>query len=447
LTRHPSPLVLAAVLCAASAQAQTSVVQRAETMAAGALGKAASDPKAALADARRALALTADFEPTAFVRAGRKGEVVEDSYLAARDAYRQHRAGLYEAVGEALAAQGETLAASRYLRRAVTLESTPARVTRLARALVATGRGAEALSLLVAQAATGALTPEALALVEQSVDAAGLPGAQAEIDRARARALPGGVVEYRDGPFKPPAGARLSTGAPFRVDQGVVILYLAEVSCRRCSEDLEELQRMVPEGTLVAIVPEDGDRDQALRRVLGLYKHAWPVVLGRGIAEAMRMTPGSALIVARNGWVGLSVKPPFQQALAKALALVARADIQEARPRPAWSRRPIERRELAALPGLLPEGLAPGEDETAPAEFTNAVAAYRAGRFAEALRLFEEIDARGDGWLLPPEARINRALTLGKLGRREEARRLLLRTGDSRLLDAADRALEQVGRR
>lgn len=422
-------------------------MQRAETLAAGALGKAASDPKAALADARRALALTADFEPTSFVRAGRKGEVVEDSYLAARDVYRQHRAGLYEAVGEALAAQGEHVAASRYLRRAVTLESDAARVTRLARALLATGRGPEALSLLVAQAASGALAPEALALVEQSVDAAGLPGAQAEIDRARARAVPKGALEYRDGPFKPPPGARLSTGAPFRVDQGVVVLYLAEVSCHKCSEDLQELQRIVPEGTLVAIVPEDGDRDQALRQVLSLYKHAWPVVLGRGVKEAMHMTPGSVLVVARNGWVGLSVKPPFQQSLVSALALVARNDIQEARPRAAWNRRPLERRELAALPGLLPEGLAPGEDEAAPAEFTNAVAAYRAGRFAEALRLFGELEARGDGWLLPPEARINRALTLGKLGRREEARRLLLRTGDNRIPDAADRALEQVGRR
>jgi tetratricopeptide (TPR) repeat protein len=373
--------------------------------------------------------------------------VVEDAYLAARDAYRQHRAGLYEAVGEALAAQGDAKAASRYLRRAVTLGSTSGRVARLARALIATGRGPEALSLLVSQAASGALTPDALSLVEQAADAAGLPSAQAEIDRARVRALPGGPIEYRDGPLKPPAAAHLSTGAPFRLDQGVTVLYLAEVSCRSCSEDLQELQRVVPEGVRVAIVPEDGDRDQALRQVLGLYQHAWPVVLGRGVAEAVRMSPGTVLVVARNGWVGLSVKPPFQPLLATALGVVARHDVQEALPRPAWTRRPVERHDLVPLPGLLPEGLAPGEDEVAPSEFTSAVAAYRGGRYAEALRLFEELEGRGDGWLLPPEARVDRALTLGRLGRREEARRLLLRTGDSRLQDAADRALEQVSKR
>ncbi len=45
-----------------------------------------------VADARKALSLTADFEPTAFVKPGRKGEVVEDEYVAARSDYRRHRA-------------------------------------------------------------------------------------------------------------------------------------------------------------------------------------------------------------------------------------------------------------------------------------------------------------------------------------------------------------------
>ena len=64
---------------------------------------------------------------------------------------------------------------------------------------------------------------------------------------------------------------------------------------------------------------------------------------------------------------------------------------------------------------------------------------------AEALRLFEGLEARGDGWLLPPEARLDRALCLAALGRRDEARRLLLKTGDSRFQEGLDRALEKVG--
>jgi hypothetical protein len=106
----------------------------------------------------------------------------------------------------------------------------------------------------------------------------------------------------------------------------------------------------------------------------------------------------------------------------------------------------VERRPLPALPAALPGGLVPGEDATAPPEFDRAVAAYRTKKYAEALALFEGLESRGDGWLLPPEARIDRALALAGLGRREEARRLLLRTGDSRFLDAADRALENLPR-
>jgi hypothetical protein len=74
-----------------------------------------------------------------------------------------------------------------------------------------------------------------------------------------------------------------------------------------------------------------------------------------------------------------------------------------------------------------------------------AVEAYRAGRHADALRLFEALEAKGDGWLLPPEARLDRALCLAALGRRDEARRLLLHTGDSRFQEDVDRALERVG--
>ena len=66
---------------------------------------------------------------------------------------------------------------------------------------------------------------------------------------------------------------------------------------------------------------------------------------------------------------------------------------------------------------------------------------------AEALAAFERLEARGDGWLLPPEARLDRALCLAGMGRRDAARRLLLRIGDSRFEDAVDRLLESVAAR
>ncbi len=80
----------------------------AERLAAEAVQLAPKDAVAALQKARRALAMTAEFVPTEFVTAGRKGEVVEDEFQAARDGYRRHRAGLYEAVGTA-SRGGETL--------------------------------------------------------------------------------------------------------------------------------------------------------------------------------------------------------------------------------------------------------------------------------------------------------------------------------------------------
>ena len=53
------------------------------------------------------------------------------------------------------------------------------------------------------------------------------------------------------------------------------------------------------------------------------------------------------------------------------------------------------------------------------------------------------LEDRGDGWLLPPEARLNRALCLAGTGNHREARRILLRTGDSRFEDAIDSTLER----
>src|SRR5260370_41873277 len=98
--------------------ATASPADQAERLAAEAVRMATTQPAQAVAQARRALSITAEFEPTAFVKAGRKGEGVEDEYLAAREAYRLHRALLYAAIGETLLQQKHALPASRYFRRA-----------------------------------------------------------------------------------------------------------------------------------------------------------------------------------------------------------------------------------------------------------------------------------------------------------------------------------------
>jgi len=418
-------------------------VAEAERLATRALQGAATAGES-LADARRALALTADFDPTDFVKAGRKGEVVEDEFVSARLAYRRHRALLYEAVGASQARTGDHRTAARFLRRAVLLDPGDARAARLARSLLALDRGAEALRLVLGQAGAGALPAPALALVQEAVDAAGFPSAQLEIDRVRLAAVAPAAV-FRDGPFRLPAGVRLSSGAPLRFEDGLFVLYAAEASCRTCSADLQELKRATPADVRVVLVPEAPDRDQALRQILGLYRYDWPLLIARGAWTELGLASGTALIVGRGGWAGATVKPPFLPTLATVLSVFGSADVRETLPRPGWNGRPVDRRPAPPPPALLPEGLAPGEDEPVPAAFDAAVAAFRASRAAEALRLFESLEAKGDGWLLPPEARLDRALCLAALGRREEARRLLLRTGDSRFQDQVDRALEKVG--
>jgi tetratricopeptide (TPR) repeat protein len=441
-------LLLAAVGCGARAFAAAGAtpIAEAEGLAAKAVERAAKEPEQALADARKALTLTADFEPTAFVRPGRKGEVVEDAYLAARAEYRRHRARLYEAVGECLARAGRHAAAARYLQRAVDLDpSGSSSVVRLARSLVALGRGRPALDALLSRAAAE-LPADVLAVAQEAADLAGVPSLQAEIDRVRIGALPvEPKVAFRDGPFRLPERTRLSSGAPLQLDtESPTILYVAEPSCRTCSADLEALKRQAPASSHVVLVPFAAEYDETLRNVAGLYHYAWPFAVGPGVVQALGLTPPSILVVARRGFVGAVVGPPFPRTLAPALEALRRADLAESVPRSAWNRSPVDRKPPPARPGLLEEGIAPGEDEPAPPEFGAALAAFRGGKPAEALRLFEGLEAKGDGWLLAPEARLDRGICLGALGKREEARQLLLHTGDSRFQEALDRTLERI---
>ena len=87
-------LLLAPFLAARTfaASGGAAAIAQAEALAAEASGLIATQPKEAVARARRALTLTSDFDPIVFVKAGRKGEVVEDEFVAARNDYRRHRA-------------------------------------------------------------------------------------------------------------------------------------------------------------------------------------------------------------------------------------------------------------------------------------------------------------------------------------------------------------------
>jgi tetratricopeptide (TPR) repeat protein len=437
---------MTALLHVVLAATTTASIAEAEKLAAAALQKAGSQPAEAVALSRRALELTVEFEPTAFVSSGRKGEIVEDAYVAARNAYRRHRALLYDAMGRSHAAAGRHAEAIRFLRRAVLLDADAAApATALARSLVALGRGRDAISVLLVSR-RAAWDPEAAALLGQAADAAGVASAQAEIDRARLLALPESQrPELRDGPFRLPERTRLSSGVNADLQQpGVTLVYNSNATCRTCSADMEGIKRAAGRDVRILLSAPGPEQDHALRQAAMLYRYDWPVVVGGRLDQTLSLPTPSILVIARRGFLGAVLKPPFA-ALPAVLEALSAVDLQEPLPRAQWNRRPVERAPLPPQPGLLAEGLAPAEDEPAPEAFQKAVAAYRAGDFRNALRVFEEVARSDDGSLLPPEARLNRSLCLLGLGRREDARLMLLKTGDSRFQEDVDRTLERAG--
>lgn len=420
-------------------------VPEAERLAQEAVAAAESRPEAALEQARRALALTADFEPTAFVEAGRKGEVVEDAYVAAREAYRRHRARLYRANGLVHLAAGRLLPAVRYLRRASLLDPTSPARAELGSALARLGRGREALEVLLS-GDPSAIPAARLAAAQAAADAAALPSLQAELDRVRVRAATvKPALDFRDGPFTLTGRERLTSGArPDLEADGLTVFYVADASCRTCSADLDQIRRAVPPGVPLIVAPAGPEQDQVVRAAMRLYRYDWPILAGPGLAGTLGLPAPSAFAVGRHGFSGIVARPPLLDTVRVALEILAREDVRETIPREAWNHRKVQREGTPAPPALLPEGLAPGEDDPPPPAFGEAVAAYRDRRYREALRLFEGLDAQGDGWLLPPEARLDRALCLAGMGQRETARRLLLKTGDSRFQEAVDQTLERV---
>jgi hypothetical protein len=434
-------LALTGLLAVAAPAAAPGKAAQAEKLAARALAHAAEP--SALDEARQALALTEDFDPTAYVAPGRKGEVVEDAYRAALAVYRRHRARLYEAAGVCLDARGETRAALRNLRRAALLDPPGADRAALARALVHANRRSEALDVLTS--APGPLAGGALAVANEAADLAGIPSLQAELDRARLAAIElRPRPEPRDGPVRLGDRLRLSTGAPLRLeDESMIVVYVAATACRTCSQDLAELSRVVPAGTRAFIAPLDSEDDRTLRQALELYHVAWPVVLG---ARAGAYGPKAPVlwVIGRRAWSAAVLEPPFTKTLPAVLEIFGANDVSESLPRAKWNGRPAERRTLVALSAPPADGLLPGDDEPAPPEFVSANEALRAGRAREALTLVEAMAGR-DGWLLSPEARLDRALCMVRLGEGAAARRILRGIGDSRFQDRVDRALEASG--
>jgi len=426
---------LAALLCAPGAEAAVTAatVEKAGRLAREAATACAGGDASAAARARQALDLTAEFDPTAFVKAGRKGEVVEDLYVEARKEYRSHRALVYQAMGECLAAEGSAPAAARYLGRAVLLDGAPERRVALARARLRAHAPAAALELLLPLAGTAPM-----ALIEEAADAAGLASVQVEIDRARLKAIEKATPV--EGPLRLPPAARLSTGGPLRFEADPVVLYVGSSACQTCSADLQALKRAAA-GVRVVLWPEDPEHDQAFRQVAILYKYDWPFLVGVRPSLIAGVTPPSLVVVGREGWSAARLPADRMGVLGDVLALLARRDLDEARPRKGWNGRPADRTFASApAPAFLDEGLAPAEDEGAATSFAAGLTAFRAGRFQEALRSFDA--AAAEGALLPPEARLNRAVCLGRLGRKDEARLILLKIGDSRFQDEIDRIME-----
>jgi tetratricopeptide (TPR) repeat protein len=436
VTRPWAAIALVALAGSARAEAAgltAATVERAGRLATEAAAGCAGGDASAAARARQALDLTTEFEPTAFVKTGRKGEVVEDLYVEARKAYRSHRALLYQAMGECLAAEGATAAAARHLRRAVVLDNAPERRIALARVRLKENAPAAALDLLLPLAG-----PASMALLEQAADAAGLASVQVEIDRVRFKAIE--KVAPVDGPVRLPTGARLSSGGPLRFEAEPVVFYVPPSACLSCSADLQALKREAV-GARVVLWPEDPERDHAFRQVAQLYKYDWPFLVGVRPSMIPGLTLPALVVVGREGWSAARLPADRIAALPEVLAVVARRDLDEPRPRKAWNGRPADRGYVApAAPAFLDEGLAPAEEGAASAAFTAGLAAFRAGRFQEALRSFDA--AAAEGALLPPEARLDRAVCIARMGRKDEARRILLRIGDSRFQDDIDRIME-----
>ena len=351
--------------------------------------RAARPARPALAaGARRRSPLTAEFVPTEFVTPGRKGEVVEDEFQAARDAYRQHRALLYEARRATRSrARGRPLPASRYQRRAFLLEPTPDRgpgPRAVAQRARARARGARR-PCSARSAGSSASSPRRRQVIARAADVAGLPSAQAEIDRGRLTAPLGEAVELREGPLELPPGVRLSTSAdvPPRGRAGSRWSTRPRRRCRSCSSRPRGDRRGSCRRTRASLaLPPGDDQDQALRQVLALYRRPWPLLARprpRGAARARSRARccSSRAAAGRRRCSRRRSAPSSRGARGARSATTCRRRV----PRPRWNRRPG--RPLAAAAAAracCPRASRRARTRRSRRSSTAAVEAYRAGR-------------------------------------------------------------------
>jgi len=437
------PAVLSLTPLAATGSSSASEAERLIAEARAALD---TRPETALAWGERALEASREFDPTEFVSSGRRGELVDDAFLEARRAYRMHRSRVYAVVGRALARLGQSREAVRFLRRAQDLHpGAPAQD--LVEALLASHQPAEALDELLGSVGDSRPTATWQALAGRAADALGLACLQGEIDRRRLTRLAATVtVGLHNGAVGVPGHVRLSSGAPLRLqeDERVTAFYLATADCLTCSADLELLARLIPDDVRLVIVPPEDD-DRVLRQALRLYRRDdWLTTVGAGMHAALDAEAPAVVAVARRGWSAGVAGPPLERSLPGLLGVFAHRDVSERLPRAAWRGVP-PRREARPRPGFPAGGLAPGEDEPFPTEFAQAREALAHGETEAALRWIDVLASRRDGWLLPPEARLDRALILLGAGRRSEARSILRGIGDSRFQARVDALLEQAG--
>ena len=158
------------------------------------------------------------------------------------------------------------------------------------------------------------------------------------------------------------------------------------------------------------------------------------------------LEPRSLLIVARGGWTLAVLKAPFGPELGtRPRGAPARGRARRrcrAPPGTAarWTARRSRRR-----PASCPRGWPRARTSPFPPEFTAAVEAYRAGPRRRGAERASTRSRRGAtaGCCRPRRASTGRSASRGA-GKRDAARRILLRTGDSRFEDAIDRLLETV---
>ena len=254
-------------------------------------------------------------------------------------------------------------------------------------------------------------------MIARAADVAGLPSAQAEIDRGRLVATLG--------------KARRAARGTVRDAPGRAALDEPRVPPRRGGAHRRLRRRGLvpdllgrPRGAGPAGAEGRAGRSRCRRGTTRTRPCArcWPSTAGPGrccsgrdLAARLRLEPRSVLLVARGGWTQAVLQAPFGPELGSAIAAppasgrpgdraarragtAGRSTARRSRRRPACSRR-------ASLRGRT----SPFRPSSRP-----AVEAFRAGRAAEAPRRSTRSRPGATGGCCPPEARLNRALCLAR---------------------------------